>query len=439
MKEIKGTFNYYFTHTHRGSHRSSDGFKYTYEDITGVSGPYFDQIIPLSYQDLIKLRDFASEVNSKYYNRIEDYELADCYTPNESSDCNKDFGLCQFFNENFSQQYDITLINGTLQECAIHINEMPALKCFTIAYNEALAFQKSKRDKIQSEIVQISRKLSELKNNLQIIDSSQTFQEILLKELYIPLQKNINLFDLNEPFYSKLYPLDIALFNHDEILVDALIANGAYQYSSEFDSILSAKCGNFNKILDIISEKELSSIDILNIFNQIVALPDVEFYSLFKSKSDLIRNGRVLLSYFDKLKIYFSVKDYYVNHSSFEKDKEPIKIILVKLMKMKEYKKANFIYDFPNRMLSFTNFIEYDMLQLSFMYGNIEFIKRWDLWSLVHSITENNCYSNFYERLVPDSDGDILQLRWDFEPYVKPENIGQELYEQIINQIEKCN
>lgn len=275
--------------------------------------------------------------------------------------------------------------------------------------------------------------------NLQIIDSSQTFQEILLKELYIPLQKNINLFELNEPFYSKLFPLDIALFNHDEILVDALIANGAYQYSSEFDSILSAECGNFNKILDIISEKELSSIDILNIFNQIVALPDVEFYSLFKSKSDLIRNGRVLLSYFDKLKIYFSVKDYYVNHSSFEIDKEPIKIILVKLMKMKEYKKANFIYDFPNRMLFFTNFIEYDMLQLSFMYGNIEFIKRWDLWSLVHTITENYGYSNFYERLVPDSDGDILQLRWDFETYVKPENIGQELYEQIINQIEKCN
>ena len=127
MKEIKGTFNCYYSHTHKGSHRTSDGFKYYYEDITDVRGPYFDQIIPLSYQDLIKLRDFASEVNSKYYNRIEDYELADCYTPNESSDCNKDFGLCQFFNENFSQQYDITLINGTLQECAIHINEMPAL------------------------------------------------------------------------------------------------------------------------------------------------------------------------------------------------------------------------------------------------------------------------------------------------------------------------
>ena len=73
------------------------------------------------------------------------------------------------------------------------------------------------------------------------------------------------------------------------------------------------------------------------------------------------------------------------------------------------------------------------------MYGNVEFIKRWDLWSLVHTITKNYCYSYLYEGLVPDSDGDILQLRWDFEPYVKPENIGQELYEQIINQIEKYN
>lgn len=439
MKTIKGTFNYYFTHTHRGSHRSSDGFKYSYEDITGVRGPYFDQIVPLSYQDLIKLRNFASEVNSKYYNHVEDYELADCYTSNQSSDSNKDFGLCQFFNENYSQRYNIILIYGTLQECTIHIDEMPPLKSFIAAYNNAQASQNLNREEMQSEIIRITNRLTKLKDELKIINSPQTFQNTLLKELYASLKSNLHIFEPNEPFYSKLYPLDIAIFNHDEVLIDALIANGAYQYNSEFDSILSAKCGNFNKILDIISEKELSSIDILNIFNLIIALPDVEFYSLFKSKSDLIRNGRVLLSYFDKLRIYFSVKDYYVNHSSFDKDKEPIKIILVKLMKMKEYKKANFIYDFPNRMLFFTNFIEYDMLQLSFMYGNVEFIKRWDLWSLVHTITENYCYSYFYERLVPDSDGDILQLRWDFEPYVKPENIGQELYEQIINQIEKYN
>lgn len=435
MKEIKGTFNYYFSHIHKGSHRSSDGFKYSYEDTIGVSGPFFDQTIPLSYQDLIRLRNFAYVVNSKYYHHVEDYEFADCYTPNESSDCNKDFGLCQFFNENFSQQYDITLINGTLQECTIHLNEMPALKCFTTAYNDAQAFQNLKRDEIQSEIIQITRKLSELKNNLQMIESSQTFQEILLKELYTPLQRNINLFKLNEPFYSKLYPLDIALFNHDEILVDSLISNGAYQYSGEFDPMLSAKCGNFSKILDIVNKMELSSIDILNIFNQIASLSDVEFYALFESKSDLIRNGRILLSYFDKLKIYFSVKNYYINHSSFEK--EPIKFVVQNLMKMKDYIKANYIYDFSQRILLFTSFNEDDMLQLSFMYGNIEFVKRWDIWNLVHTITERVSYSSFYKRLVPDSDGDILQLRWNFEPYVKPENIGQELYEQITEQIKK--
>lgn len=437
MKEIKGTFNCYYSHTHKGSHRTSDGFKYYYEDITDVRGPYFDQIIPLSYQDLIKLRNFASKVKSKYYSCEEDYEWADGYTSNNSSDCNKDYGLCQFFNENYSQRYGIILKTGTLHECTINIDEMPPLKCFTTAYNSAQAFQKLKREEVQTEIVQITKRLSELNGKLKIIDSCQTFQDLLLKELYLPLKNNIYIFELNKPFSGNLYPLDIAISNHDENLLDALIANGAYRYSSEFDPMLSAKCGDFNKTVEIIKNKQLSSNDVLNIFKLITCLPNSEFYSLFESKSDLIRNGRVLLFYYDKLKILASVKAYYSNRgyqSPF--NLEPIEAIINILLKTKDFNKANYIYDFSRKILVFTGFYDNDMLELSFQYGNIEYIKRSDLWTLVHIITERFSYSYTYKRLEPDMTGDILQLRWNFEPYVKPENIGQELYEQIIDQIE---
>lgn len=322
MKKIKGTFNYYFSHTHRGSHRTSNGFKYHYYDTRGVKGPFFDQIIPLSYQDLIKLRNFASEVNSKHYYCEEDYEWAEGYTPNESSDSNEDFGLCQFFNENYSRQYDIILVSGTLNECTIHIGEMPPLKCFNIAYNNALADQELKREEIQSEINQLKQRLLELENNLKTNDSSKTLQDRLLKELYAPLKENMNLFELNKPFYDKLYPLDIAIFNNDESLLNALIVNGAFQYSSEFDPILSAKCGNFNKVLNMVEDRELSQKDVLDILSLIMSLPESEFHSLFESKTDLIRDGRVLLFYHDKLKIYALVKSYYNYRAQNEAYKE---------------------------------------------------------------------------------------------------------------------
>lgn len=76
------------------------------------------------------------------------------------------------------------------------------------------------------------------------------------------------------------------------------------------------------------------------------------------------------------------------------------------------------------------------MLLLSFEYGNIEFINRWDLWSLVNDITDRFRYSYAFNRLEFDSWGDVLRLKWNFEPYVKPENIGKELYDKIIDQIE---
>ena len=430
MKEIKGTFNYYFSHTHRGSHRTSNGFKYHYYDIREVCGPFFDQIIPLSYQDLNKLRNFASEVNSKHYYCEDDHEWAESYTPDESSESNEDFGLCQFFNENYSRKYDIILVSGTLNECTIHIDEMPPLKCFNIAYNNVLADQELKRKEIQSEIYQLKQRLLELENNLKTNDSSKTLQDRLLKELYAPLKENMNLFELNEPFYDKLYPLDIAIFNNDESLLNALIVNGAFQYSSEFDPVLSAKCGNFNKVLNMVEDRELSQKDVLDILRLIMYLPESEFHSLFESKMDLIRDGHVLLFYHDKLKIYALVKSYYNKRgyqSSFDRAMDPIEVALEKALKVKDFCKANYIYDFSKRHRFYTGFDDEDMLSLSFKYGNIEFINRWDLWSLVNDITE---------RFEFDRRGNVLCLKWNFQPYVTPENIGKELYDKIIDQIE---
>lgn len=430
MKEIKGTFNYYFSHTHRGSHRTSDGFAYHYYDIREVCGPFFDQIIPLSFQDLNKLRNFASEVNSKHYYCEDDYEWAESYTPDESSESNEDFGLCQFFNENYSRKYDIILVSGTLNECTIHIDEMPPLKCFNIAYNNVLADQELKRKEIQSEIYQLKQRLLELENNLKTNDSSKTLQDRLLKELYAPLKENMNLFELNEPFYDKLYPLDIAKFNNDESLLNALIVNGAFQYSSKFDPVLSAKCGNFNKVLNMVEDRELSQKDVLDILRLIMYLPESEFHSLFESKMDLIRDGRVLLFYHDKIKIYALVKSYYNKRgyqSSFDRAMDPIEVALEKALKVKDFCKANYIYDFSKRHRFYTGLNDEDMLSLSFEYGNIEFINRWDLWSLVNDITE---------RFEFDRRGNVLCLKWNFQPYVTPENIGKELYDKIIDQIE---
>lgn len=430
MKEIKGTFNYYFSHTHRGSHRTSDGFAYHYYDIREVRGPFFDQIIPLSFQDLNKLRNFASEVNSKHYYCEDDHEWAESYTPDESSESNEDFGLCQFFNENYSRKYDIILVSGTLNECTIHIDEMPPLKCFNIAYNNVLADQELKRKEIQSEIYQLKQRLLELENNLKTNDSSKTLQDRLLKELYAPLKENMNLFELNEPFYDKLYPLDIAKFNNDESLLNALIVNGAFQYSSKFDPVLSAKCGNFNKVLNMVEDRELSQKDVLDILRLIMYLPESEFHSLFESKMDLIRDGRVLLFYHDKIKIYALVKSYYNKRgyqSSFDRAMDPIEVALEKALKVKDFCKANYIYDFSKRHRFYTGLNDEDMLSLSFEYGNIEFINRWDLWSLVNDITE---------RFEFDRRGNVLCLKWNFQPYVTPENIGKELYDKIIDQIE---
>ena len=385
----------------------------------------------MSFQDLIKLRNFASEVNSKHYYCEDDHEWAESYTPDESSESNEDFGLRQFFNENYSRQYDIILVSGTLNECTIHIDEMPPLKCFNIAYNNVLADQKLKRKEIQSEIYQLKQRLLKLENNLKTNDSSKTLQDRLLKELYAPLKENMNLFELNEPFfYDKLYPLDIAIFNNDESLLNALIVNGAFQYSSEFDPVLSAKCGNFNKVLNMVEDRELSQKDVLDILSLIMYLPESEFHSLFESKMDLIRDGRVLLFYHDKLKIYALVKSYYNKRgyqSSFDRAKEPIEVALENSLKVKDFCKANYIYDFSKRHRFYTGFDDEDMLSLSFKYGNIEFINRWDLWSLVNDITE---------RFEFDRRGNVLCLKWNFQPYVKPENIGKELYDKIIDQIE---
>lgn len=433
MKEIKGTFDYYFTHYHRGSHRTSDGFKYHYCDTTGVSGPFFNEILPITYQDMILLRKFSKEINDKYYSYEEDYEWAESYTSDSSSNQSVDFGLCEFFNRYFSDKYDICLITGSLEECNISIDDMPSLKSIVEASNVANKFRTDEVSTIKQEISKLKHKLSELEETLRTTDSDDTFFNKFLVELHEPITANPSLLEINTPIYNKFYPLDIAIYNQDENLLDTLISKGAYLYNSNFDPKISAKCGNLKKILELIVCRSLSRENVIKVYKCFAYLPKSEFYALFEPNQNLVRDGRILLSYDDKIKILTALRMYYRTRgyqSPF--DREPFKIVIEELLKNKEYKRVNYLY-FES---SFRYISKEDMLELSFEYGNTEFINHWSLWELVNEITETFRYSHTLDRLECDSWGDVLRLKWNFEPHVKPENIGQELYDKIIDQIE---
>lgn len=437
MKEIKGTFNFHFSHFHTGSHRTSDGFKYRYRDTYSVDGPYFDTNLPLTYQDFLLLNQFTTKVKSEHFSQEEDYEWAESYTANESVDQSKDFGLCKFFNDNFSSKYHISLSEGTIEECSILVDDMPSLKTYTEAFDKASEFQKLEKGKIQQEITRIKLKLSELEQNLQVIDSPETFDNRLLSLLYYPLKENPHFFDLNKPIFKNYYALDVALFNKDETLLNNLILNGAFSYGSDFQPNLSAKCGDFSKVLEIIKNQKITSKSIENIYKLIALLPITEVRSLFEDKSDLVRNGRLLISYKDKLGMLVSIRGYYHTRgyqSPF--DREPYKTAMEYLLQSGDLYKANYIYNASlNKHYNF-GFREDDMLELSFEYGNIEFINTFDLWTLVGKITDIVKYSHAFNRYEYDRWGDELIINWKYEPYVKPEIIGQELYNKIIDQIQ---
>lgn len=432
MKEIKGTFNYYSTHSHRGSHRTSDGFKYHYCDTTGVAGPFFNEILPITYQDMIVIRKFSREINDKYYSCEEDYEWAESYTSDSSSNQGEDFGLCEFFNKCFSEKYDIHLINGSLNECNISIDDMPSLKCVEVASNTAKQFRAQEASKLKHEISKLKQNLSELEESLKTIESDDTVLKKLLVELHDPISSNPFLFELNIPFYNKFYPLDIAIYNQDEKLLDMLISKGAYLYNSDFDPIISAKCGNLKKIYELIVNRALSRENVINVYKCFAFLPETEFYNLFEQNQDLVRGERVLLTREDKIKILIAIKLYYRNRgyqSPF--DREPFKIVIEDLLKSQKFERVNYLFS-----ESPFNISKEDMLELSFKYGNTEYINRWSLWELVNEITDTFRYSHALGRLEYDSWGDVLRLKWNFEPHIKPENIGQELYDKIMDQIE---
>lgn len=433
MKEIKGTFNYYSTHYHRGSHRTSDGFKYHYCDTTGVDGPFFNEILPITYQDIIVIRKFSKEINDKYYSCEEDYEWAESYTPNSSSNQGEDFGLCEFFNKCFSEKYDIHLIEGSLDECSISINDMPSLKCVEAASNTAKQFRADAASKLKQEILKLKQNLSELEESLRNIESDDTVLKKLLAELHDPISSNPLLFELNIPFYNRFYPLDIAIYNQDEKLLDTLISKGAYLYNSDFDPKISAKCGHLKKIHELIVNRTLSRKNVINVYKCISYLPETEFYGLFEPNQDLVRGERVLLTREDKTKILVAIKLYYRNRGyQSPLDRDPFKIVIEDLLKNKEFERVNYLYtESPFKYIS-----KEDMLELSFKYGNTKYINHLSLWELVSEITDTFRYSHALGRLEYDSWGDVLRLKWNFEPHIKPENIGQELYDKIMDQIE---
>lgn len=439
MKEIKGTFNYYFSHIHNGSHRTSDGFKYRYCDTYGVDGPYFNVKLSLSYQDLFLLNRFANSIKTKYFSQEEDYEWAESYTSNETSNDSRDLGLCEFFNENFSEKYDILLSDGCLEECIYSIDEMPSMKCFKEAFQKSSDFQQEEKEKLQHQIAQIKHQLSNLEHDLTTVESSDTFDNKLLSTLHIPLKDNPQIFDLNRPFFKNFFPLDVAIHNQDEELIDELISNGAYSYSSELIPDISARCGDFVKALALLKTTPVSVKDIFKIFMLIALLPNVEIISFFENKSDLVRDERILISYWDKLRLLVCIKNYYYTRgyqSPSDKYREPFRIVMDFLLKAGNLQRANYIYTVSKKHHYNFGFDEDSMLELSFKYGNIDFLNKIDLWTLVSSITDTVKYSYAFKRYEYDPWGDKLSFKWNFEPYIKPEIIGDELYNKIMDQVE---
>lgn len=250
----------------------------------------------------------------------------------------------------------------------------------------------------------------------------------LMENLLEPLKSNIRLFDMNLPFCDNLYPLDIAIHTNDGLL-NSLVENGAFHYSSEFNPHISAKTGNFAKALELLRSNPVTDDSIIKVLTFIISLPDTEFYALLENKrSDLKRNGCILITYFEKLRLLVIMRDF------FFRDKTPLKRAIESLLQARAFAKANYVFDRARELCLYIG--EEDMLEASFRYGNIEYINRWDLWNLVNTITERFKYSHAFARLEYDSRGDILKFKWNFEPYVKPENIGNEMYHKIMDEIE---
>ena len=438
MKEIKATYLISSSHTHCGSHRTSDGFKYKYRDMTQIMGPYFSEPLNISYQDMMEIEHFSSRIKEERYECEEDYEWAESYKPDNSQEIEADLGLCAFFEKNFSKKYDIKLIIGNKAECSLDIEKANPLFGST---KEIILSCYTKRQEdiknIELQIKQLENQIKQLQSSISDLSSHSGIVSYYYNGLYELAKLNPQNFEVDKPLVNSIYPLDIAVAQKDEALISLLVKRKGCKYSGVLRPILSAQIGEIQHCIALFQKETISDKDIADFFQFLVALPSNEFYSFISDDTNnIFRDGELIASVED-CKFLINGLQRFQHERGYRSplDKDPGIEFINNLLKDKEFDKANKAYYWLRKKCSY--YIDDEkILELSFQYGNMKYLYTFSLWELVHKITEPYSYSYYYKCYQPDRFGNTLKLKWNFERYVSPEYIGIELYNKIIDQIE---
>ena len=101
----------------------------------------------------------------------------------------------------------------------------------------------------QKEIAALTKRIEDIKSEMQYINSVAYFDEANIRGIYEILRDNLIAFEVNIPVYKDLYPLDIALFCEDDNLVETLIEQKAHKYSGAYNPLISSRIGDYDHII----------------------------------------------------------------------------------------------------------------------------------------------------------------------------------------------
>jgi len=439
VKQIKYIFKVIDSHTHTGSHRCSDGWKYNYVDSTVVEGPFLSEPLNISYQDLIMMRNHAIEIIKNNTSHEEDYEWAEGYTSNYSNLRIADFGFGSYCNLVLENKYKIHLSLGTVDDCNVPFD--------THIYNGIMKLMDDNVEKVritinndisskQKEIAALTKRIEDIKSEMQYINSVAYFDEANIRGIYEILRDNLIAFEVNKPVYKDLYPLDIALFCEDDNLVETLIEQNAHKYSGAYNPLISSRIGDYDHIINILNTEKVKKSDVQLIYRQLSLSTREELIQLISADSrEVVLGDMILLDSSQKeiivngLSKYYNYATEWDNHGRYSSE-----FLLSELCRKNEHSLANKVY-YWLQSLSHRSIDIDNMLQISFQYGNLEFIKSISPYELITKITDRMEYSYTQKCLIYDPWGDKLAIRWEYEPYIKEECIGKEMCEFILDQI----
>lgn len=439
MKQIKYIFKITESHTHTGSHRCSDGWKYNYIDSVKVEGPFLSEPLNIPFQDLIMMRNKATEIIVKNTSHEEDYEWAEGYTANCSSVRVSGFEFATYCNHILEKKYKIQLTIGTLEDCIIPFDTHPTngiLKLLDDARKKVCESISDDRSTKQKEIAMLTKRIEDIKSEIQIINSEKYSNEKNLCAIYEILKENYAAFDLNRPIYKDYFPLDVALFCDDEILIETLIKCKACRYSGVYNPVISSRIGDYSHIIHILQSDIIKKSDVQLIYKQLSIVPREELIQLISLDfNEVVREDVILLDSMQKNMLIEGLEKYYQSATEWDNHgRYTSEYLLTELCKRKDYSLANkvyyWLYNLSYRAIDFDN-----MLQISFQYGNLELIKSISPFELITKITDRMEYSSTHKCLTYDPWGDKLALKWEYEPYIKEECIGKEMCEFILDQI----